>query len=314
MTPPPDVTIRRVAVEAILPLRHRVLRTGLPFETAAFEGDTDATTLHYAACRGDEPVACLSLMASTWEGRPAWQLRGMATATAEQGRGLGRRLLEHAVADALRTAPLRVFWCNARTSALGFYERFGWRVASERFDIPTAGPHVKMVFEPARAGWPAAAAFVGLELALLAAAHLLGGPPWVGLGILACVLQAVADFRVGPLVGVAPALGWAAAHHLTGNRELFFPFAIYLAAHAAGQFAGRGRPAATVAGGIVVAAFLAIRLLQSASGRVLAVEAAVAAAILAATVAVLPLVPRRPWAVAVVAALASLAAYAGLAL
>jgi len=311
---PPDITIRRVTVESILPLRHRILRAGLPAEAAAFDGDADASTLHYAACRGAEPVACLSLMASAWEGRPAWQLRGMATDAPEQGRGLGRRLLEHAVAEGRRTAPDRLFWCNARTSAIGFYERFGWRVASERFDIPTAGPHVRMVLAPAPAGRPPAAAFVALELSLLAAAHLLGGPPWVALGALACVLQVVADFRVGPLIGLAPAVGWAVAHHLTGNRELFFPFAMALAAHAAGQFSRRGRPAATAAGGLVVAAFLAIRVLQRAGGGVLAVEAVVAVAILSAVVAILPLVQRRPWAGMAVAVVASLAAYAGLAL
>lgn len=323
MRMPPEITCRRVAVEEILPLRHRILRAGLPPETARFEGDRDATTRHYAAVAGDEPVCCLSLMQSDWEGRPAWQLRGMATDTHMQGRGVGRRLLEMAVAETGRDDPDRIFWCNARTSAIGFYEKHGWQVRSEPFDVPTAGPHVKMVLDhvgrphdPAgdAAVRPPVAAFIAAELAFLAAAHLLGGPPWVALGVLAFAGQVVANFRLGPLLGLLPAAGWMVAHQLTGNRELFFPYAMALAAHLAGQFAGRGRLAAALAGGLAAAAFLGIRILQAATAKVLAVELAVAAVILAVVVAVLPVATRRAWGGLAVTALASLAAFLGLAL
>jgi GNAT superfamily N-acetyltransferase len=139
------IVCRRAAVAEILPLRHRILRAGLPFEAARFEGDSDPATRHYAAVAGEVPVGCLTLMPSAWEGRPAWQLRGMATDANEQRRGLGRQLLEAAVADARAAAPERIVWCNARTSAVGFYAKLGWQVVSEPFDVPTAGPHVKMV-------------------------------------------------------------------------------------------------------------------------------------------------------------------------
>jgi hypothetical protein len=87
-----------------------------------------------------------------------------------------------------------------------------------------------------------------------------------------------------------------------------------LAAHLAGQFIGRGRGMATAAGGLLVIAFLAIRVGQAATATVLAVEAAVAAVILAACVAVLPVAKRRSWGMAAIATMASLLAYAGLAL
>jgi predicted GNAT family N-acyltransferase len=320
---PSEITCRRATVTEIMPLRHRILRAGLPFDAARFEGDDEATTRHYVVVEGDEPVVCLSLMISEWEGRPAWQLRGMATAAGVQGRGLGRRLLETAVADARRDAPERIFWCNARTSAVGFYEKLGWKVMSEPFDVITAGPHVRMLLVDdvsRRAGGleaanrPPTVAFIALELAFLAAAHLLGGPPWVAIGVLALAGQVAADFRLKPLVGLLPAACWLAAHHLTGNRELFFPYAMALAAHLAGQFAGRGRVAAAAAGGLVTAAFLAIRVGQAATAKVLAVEAAVGAVILAATLAVLPAAIKRPWGHVIVAAVASLLACAGLAL
>jgi GNAT superfamily N-acetyltransferase len=66
----------------------------------------------------------------------------MATAPGWQGRGVGRSLLQYA--EALLAGD-RLWWCNARASAIGFYERQGWTVVSEVFDIPTAGPHRRMI-------------------------------------------------------------------------------------------------------------------------------------------------------------------------
>lgn len=161
---------------------------------------------------------------------------------------------------------------------------------------------------------PRVAGFIVLELAFLGAVQWLGGPPWVALGVLACCGQILADFRAAALLLLGPAVGWAAAHHVSGDRELFFPYAMFLAAHVAGQFAARGRAAAALGGGGIVAAFLAVRVLQRAGPRVLAVEFVVAAAILGAVVAVRAAAVTRPGAATLVAVLASLAAFLGLAL
>ena len=66
----------------------------------------------------------------------------MATRADFVRRGVGAALLIFAV-DALRPAPL--LWCNARIGAVPFYRRLGWRVVSDVFDVPTVGPHVRMV-------------------------------------------------------------------------------------------------------------------------------------------------------------------------
>ena len=141
LTIPPS--IQRVAADVILPLRHAVLRADLPASTACFAGDTASSTIHLAALAAGRPVACASYMEAPFAGERAYQLRGMATDHAWRGRGLGRQLLEHAEL-LLRGDPIRLRWCNARTSAIGFYEKMGWSVVSEEFDIPTAGPHRRM--------------------------------------------------------------------------------------------------------------------------------------------------------------------------
>lgn len=129
------------------------------------------------------------------------------------------------------------------------------------------------------------AAFLTAELALLAAAHLLGGPAWTALAVIACVAHAWGGLRPAHLAPLAPALVWAIAARATGNRELYFPFAMHLAA-ATAAVPPLTRPLACLAaGGTVATAFLAIRWRQAATPRVLAVEAAAAALVIVAAVA-----------------------------
>jgi len=158
-----------------------------------------------------------------------------------------------------------------------------------------------------------AAPFIAVELAFLALAHALGGPAWTALGVIACVCHVGGDLRPAALAPLLPALAWAAAATLTGNRELYFPFAMQLAATAATVPAASHRLGSLAAGGGIVTAFLAIRWLQAATPRVLAVEAAAAVVVLVAAVAArqrFANAASRWW----IPAAASLLAYACLAL
>ena len=76
--------VRRATAEEVWPLRHAVLRSGLSFDTAKFDGDLDDTTRHFGAFDGHDILCCLSLFQSTWNKSDAWQLRGMATAATHQ--------------------------------------------------------------------------------------------------------------------------------------------------------------------------------------------------------------------------------------
>ena len=143
-----SITVRAAARDELLDLRHRVLRPGKPRATAYFPGDDEPTTRHYAAVREGVVVGCATLVASTLDGAPAWQLRAMATAPELRGQGVGRRLLEGAAREVAATG-VRQFWCNARTSAVSFYARLGWIAYGDEFDIPEIGPHFKMRWQAA---------------------------------------------------------------------------------------------------------------------------------------------------------------------
>lgn len=143
-----SLEVREVEVEPIIDLRHRVLRAGLPRETAYLQGDDLPTTHHFAVLHAGTVIGCATFLESQRDGEPAWQLRGMATDPARQGQGLGRILLDRATAQLSSRGP-SFYWCNARTSAEGFYERLGWRVVSDVFTIEGVGPHVIMTWRRA---------------------------------------------------------------------------------------------------------------------------------------------------------------------
>lgn len=166
--------------------------------------------------------------------------------------------------------------------------------------------------------------FLLAEGALLAAAAAAGGAPAIAVAAVALVAIACSDLRPAAVAGAAPAVLWLLAARGTGNRELFFPYAMQLATHAlalaaaaaAGGAEGSRRGAAgrgALAGGAVVAAFLGVRAMQQATPRVLGVEAAVAGAILALALAAALATAGRS-AAPLIGAGGALAALAGLAL
>ena len=142
------ITFRAATLAEIFDLRHAVLRAGKPREAARYPGDDAPSTRHFAAVEGGHVICCLTFLRSEWEGQPAWQLRGMATAPERRRGGIGQKLLLHAEAALRHETPGDSFWCNARSGAVGFYEKLGWRVVSAEFDIAGVGPHVKMEKSP----------------------------------------------------------------------------------------------------------------------------------------------------------------------
>ena len=162
--------------------------------------------------------------------------------------------------------------------------------------------------------------FIVVELLVLAAAHCFGGPPWAVIGAIAVVALALGGIRIESLALMVPSLAWLALSHATGNRELFFPYTMYLASCVALRVAPASRWMGPLGGAAVVAAFMVIRILQQAAVRVLIVEFVVAVAILALVLVARALgqpyaarVATVVWHAAIITA-ASLLAYASLAL
>ena len=66
--------------------------------------------------------------------------------TIEHGRGLGGKLLEYALEEIKRRYSPEVIAIDSQCHAIGFYERFGFRVCSDEF-LEEGIMHVKMELE-----------------------------------------------------------------------------------------------------------------------------------------------------------------------
>jgi GNAT superfamily N-acetyltransferase len=128
-------------------LRRSVLRPSWPAD-AEMHGDENPEALHFAVFDGDQLVAACLVFPQAYPRQPAqdgaWQLRGMATEPSRQGEGHGTRLIE-AVVEQLRAQGARLVWCEARSSAMRFYERHGFVVDGvEYLHSETQIPHHHM--------------------------------------------------------------------------------------------------------------------------------------------------------------------------
>jgi GNAT superfamily N-acetyltransferase len=149
--------VRRITAAETHPLRMAVLRPGRPEAECEFPGDEHELTFHAGAELDGRIVSIASLYL---EPRPAdapggaargpdhdagtaWRLRGMATEPELRRSGAGAAALA-ACEQHAREHGATLAWCNARVEAIGFYERLGWHVLGEEFEIPTVGPHFVM--------------------------------------------------------------------------------------------------------------------------------------------------------------------------
>ena len=141
------ITIEQVEAAATYPLRMQELREG---RSPEIEEDDAPYTLHLAArMDSGEIVGVVRFHPRDCPWRPgegSWQLRGMATDPRVRGLGAGRALVAEGLARvAARGADL--VWCDARKDAVGFYQRIGFTLVTEEYDLRPVGLHRGMLIE-----------------------------------------------------------------------------------------------------------------------------------------------------------------------
>ncbi|MGF1720644.1 GNAT family N-acetyltransferase [Vibrio kyushuensis] len=121
------MNIQQVTWEDALPVRHHVLWPNKPIIFCKVPGDESAT--HYGAFINNQLVCVASIYISGDEAR----LRKFATLHEFQGKGIGSKVIEHAISN-LKGQNIKSFWCDARTTALSFYQKFGMTVEGSEFN------------------------------------------------------------------------------------------------------------------------------------------------------------------------------------
>lgn len=137
--------VKVITAQEVISVRHPVLRTNKPMESAIFVGDDAETTIHLGCFIHEKLVGVTTVMAQPnqeLEGNQ-WQLRGMAVLPEVQGQGMGSVLVSYAEKLALEKG-IDVIWMNAREIARPFYEKLGFAVFGKPFQIPEIGLHYAM--------------------------------------------------------------------------------------------------------------------------------------------------------------------------
>jgi GNAT superfamily N-acetyltransferase len=127
-------------------VRHTVLRKGKPIETCQFEGDDLPSTHHFGYFENVNLVGIIFIFKnnnSIFAANNQYQIRGMAVLEAHQKKGIGELLVKYceSYCEKLET---NLIWFNARTAAIGFYEKLGYAKVGAVFEIKDVGEHYLM--------------------------------------------------------------------------------------------------------------------------------------------------------------------------
>lgn len=140
------VVILKISAADTRELRQVILRPHQKAEELVYEDDDSPDTVHFGAFVKDELSGIASLYKHQTKGieeSESWRLRGMATSEKFRGKGIGKLLMNECLNE-IKNLNGVIFWCNARTTAEGFYEKFGMKRFGDVFTPDGLGEHIVM--------------------------------------------------------------------------------------------------------------------------------------------------------------------------
>jgi GNAT superfamily N-acetyltransferase len=120
-------------------LRYQLLRKPLGLNFTEDELQSEKTDILIGCFDEDKMEGCCLLTKSTAD---TVRLRQMAVVSGLQGKGIGRALLQFAE-NIARDRGFKTISMHARKTAIGFYEKLGYKVVSNEFQEVTL-PHFIM--------------------------------------------------------------------------------------------------------------------------------------------------------------------------
>ena len=140
--------IKELLSTDIRKLRHKVLWPHKDsFVDCVIEPDMIETTFHMGAIENDIVVGTSTFLVEKneeFKNHSQYRLRAMATSPSVRGKQVGRQIIEASIAK-LKKMNIDLLWCDARLEATGFYERLGFKMKGEIYNVPEIGPH-KLMF------------------------------------------------------------------------------------------------------------------------------------------------------------------------
>lgn len=118
-------------------------------EECTLDVDTLPDTFHIGAELDGEIVATSTVIRQQnekFEQQHQYRLRAMGTLPKVRGRNYGKQVIE-LILEELKNRHADLLWCDARKVALGFYERMGFSVTGDFYNVRNIGPHKLMYKE-----------------------------------------------------------------------------------------------------------------------------------------------------------------------
>jgi len=137
------IEIKKITAFETIIVRHPVLRPGRPIESCHFDGDDMPTTSHFGLFLENQLAGVISVFKiqnKLFSEENQYQIRGMAVLSEFQKKGFGEQLLQYCENE-IRLKSGNLIWFNARETAIGFYEKSGYEILGDQFEIPDVGPH-----------------------------------------------------------------------------------------------------------------------------------------------------------------------------
>lgn len=138
------ITVKQILADQTRPLRHLVLWPHIENESdCVIDIDNREDAIHLGAFLDNNIVGVCSLFrmeSPRLEHPKQYRLRAMATHPDVRGMHAGQAIVEHAI-EQIRSMGYDVLWCDARKIALGFYEKMGFTIIDEWYEVRNIGPH-----------------------------------------------------------------------------------------------------------------------------------------------------------------------------
>ncbi len=125
--------------DKMVALRYDILRKPLGLEFTKEELDKECNDILIGAFDDDRILACCMLTAIS---KDTCRLRQMAVHNSLQGKGIGASMMNFAE-NVARDRGFKTLTMHARKTAVGFYEKLGYRIYGDEFQEVTI-PHFEM--------------------------------------------------------------------------------------------------------------------------------------------------------------------------
>ncbi|WP_420965397.1 GNAT family N-acetyltransferase [Bradyrhizobium sp. B120] len=137
------ITIVESPLDAILKLRHELLRPDRKPEELVSQADISDMAIHLIATINGQTAGMLSAGPEPCPFNPcdnSWRLRGLAVIESARRRGVATALLKSVIARS-HAKGARALWGLTRMAAVATHIRLGFETIGEPYEIPPTGPH-----------------------------------------------------------------------------------------------------------------------------------------------------------------------------